>query len=774
MKIKILHLGFILLCSFQGFAQFITEWNTGGSNTFTVPTTGPGYNYTATIALVSAPATIITTLNNVTGNAAFTGLMPNTDYQVKISGSFPRIYFNYGAERFKIKKITQWGSIAWTSFSKAFYGCGELNVTATDVPVLTGVTDMGFMFTFCAALNGPSNIGSWNTASVTDMSNLFSGTTVFNQNIGGWNTGAVTTMVNMFANAKAFNQNIGSWDTGSVTDMTYMFGGATAFNQNINPWNTGSLTTMNSMFSQATAFNQNIGTWNTSTVTDMYSVFYGATAFNGTIGSWNTSAVTIMDNMFSGCTAFNQNIGSWDTSAVTSMGSMFTGAAAFNKDISGWDTSGVTSMAHMFENTAAFNQDISSWDVASVWNMLSMFQQATAFNRDISNWDISGALYMEAMFKQATAFNQNLGPWGAHFSPDVVLYSFFGGLLDYCGMSVANYDATLIGFNELAPNGLTLGAAGMYYCNDGAEARAHLVLPVTSGGKGWVIIGDTSLAAATPLLASPGTTAALTSADCNNDWSKPTNRARKMVNINPNGNSIAPASVLINHNNIGALPSGVTSANGYYQISNATNSTRVSNRLTCIADAGTYTENGGVIIKVYYAVAEYTNIVVDTPPAGEIIDAGWFISNNDTAAGVVATMSAGTYALPGAEKIIPINSGSENGIAFVEFKLNKMGTIGMYAKTTDSALSPTLSSADVREISNVVLYPNPAKSILNLKLPDATMRIEAISIINMLGQTVYNSTTNSRSIDVAFLSRGLYELVLTTDTGNFNGRFVKE
>jgi surface protein len=50
------------------------------------------------------------------------------------------------------------------------------------------------MFMGCSSLNGPSNIGSWNTSNITSMSSMFSAASEFNQNIGGWNTSNVTNM----------------------------------------------------------------------------------------------------------------------------------------------------------------------------------------------------------------------------------------------------------------------------------------------------------------------------------------------------------------------------------------------------------------------------------------------------------------------------------------------------------------------------------------------------------------------------------------------------
>ncbi|EGV43707.1 BspA family leucine-rich repeat surface protein [Bizionia argentinensis JUB59] len=223
--------------------SFITTWQTTIANeTINIPTTGVGYNYRVDWGDGTANALI-------SGDVLHTYETPGI-YTVKISGDFPRIYFNNSGDREKIRSIEQWGTTEWASMSSAFYGCNNLVGNATDAPDLSGVTDMSYMF---------------------------SEASVFNQDIGSWNMSNVTTMEGMFRGASAFNNAIGTWDLSNVTNMGSVFYEAIAFNQDISTWNVSSVTNMANMFTNAIAFNQNIGAWNVSNVTVMNDMFQGAT-----------------------------------------------------------------------------------------------------------------------------------------------------------------------------------------------------------------------------------------------------------------------------------------------------------------------------------------------------------------------------------------------------------------------------------------------------------------------------------------------------------------
>jgi surface protein len=373
--------------------------------------------------------------------------------------NFRRININNGTDKTRLIDVKQWGNVAWTSMENAFYGCSNMNVSASDLPNLIGVTSMFRMFYFCSLLNGPSNINNWNVSNVTNMSFVFSGASMFNQNVTNWNVSNVINMSAMFWGASVFNQNIGNWNVSKVTEMSAMFYRAFAFNQNIGNWDVSKVTKMASMFIEASTFNQNIGSWDVSNVTDMYAMFLDATSFNQNIGNWNVSKVTEMRAMFRN--------------------------TPFNQDIGNWNVSNVRNMYAMFERNSSFNQNIGNWNVSNAVNVDFMFYKASAFNQNISNWNISNAIYMNYMFSDASAFNQDLGVWGTKFN----LGASLTNLLDNCGMSTANYDATLTGFNAGTLTGRYFGALGLTYCSSTTD-RANLVLAVASGGKGWTITGD--------------------------------------------------------------------------------------------------------------------------------------------------------------------------------------------------------------------------------------------------------------------------------------------
>ncbi len=734
----------ILACcvSFQGYAQttdFVTSWKTSNTSTGSSSTKqiripiNAGFTYKYNVnwgdGNTSSNLTVATTHSYTTAGT----------YTVRISGTFPAIYFNNAGDKLKLLTVQQWGTaMAWQSFANAFYGCANLNVNAADAPVLGGVTLMALMFDGCSSLTGTSAFNSWNTGTITDMSDMFNGAKLFNQNIASWNTAAVKDMGDMFYGATVFNQDISGWNTGAVTNMAGMFYQAKAFNQNIGSWNTAAVTSMNSTFSFATAFNQNIGSWNTAAVKDMSFMFDSAIAFNQNIGGWNTTAVTNMSGIFYNATVFNQNIGSWNTAAVTNMSFMFSLAPAFNQDIGGWNTAAVTNMSFMFDSAASFNQNIGSWNTGAVTDMSFMFPLAYAFNQSLAGLNISKVTTMADM-------------------------------LDYCGLSVTNYDNTIIGWQAgVHKNSVTLGAPGLYYCNSAVQ---HAALIATSG---WAITDEGQVSPPTPSI----------SLTCGSGGGPEGNQAYGRLyegsgqatswlwTTTSGGRFYTSASLSVNSDSTlshiqapfvnlrGSYTVNIIAANGCgnsatYTITSGSCSPVLSTKMLGFAAA---LQSGGVLLSWQAAASNGTGhfIVQRSNNAADWQQIGQVAQHSGTA-GFSTYRFVDALPAPGTNyyriQAVSNNEPPENTL---------------------------VKQVEVPFNATVKLYPNPTHALLLLEFNSAAAGQAKICITNVAGKPMYTASqavcrgfNRVRLAQAQTLSQGLYIINLTFTTGSVNAKFLK-
>ncbi|HNP18564.1 MAG TPA: BspA family leucine-rich repeat surface protein, partial [Fulvivirga sp.] len=321
--------------------SFVTRWNTSrpgtsGTNRITIPTVGGGYNYDVDWEEVGTPA------NNgkfrgVSGDAIIT-FPSGGNYEVEISGNFPRVRFDNATDARRLSRIMQWGDIEWSSMEQAFVYCEYLDGTISDSPDLSDVTSTFMMFQFAA---------------------------FFDEDVSSWNMSNINNMEGMFAQAVSFNNGGQPLDWGNST---------------------AAVTNMEGLFTDASAFNQDVSDWNVSNVTNMSAMFWGASSFNRDISSWDVRSVTDMSNMLTGTTAFrngSQPLDWLNTGMVTNMDAMFS-SSGFNQDISGWDVSNVLTMNGMFRGASNFNQSLAAWDISSATNMTNMFDNC---NMSMANYE---------------------------------------------------------------------------------------------------------------------------------------------------------------------------------------------------------------------------------------------------------------------------------------------------------------------------------------------------------------------------------------------------
>jgi len=333
--------------------HFVSTWKTdnpgtSNSSSITIPTAGLGYAYQVDWNndgdFLDADETTVYH-DDITHDFGVAGT-----YTIRISGRFPRIYFNNGGDKEKILSIEQWGTIQWKSMGRAFYGAKNLAILATDTPDFSAVTDMQYMFNGATRANPDTTF--WDTSSVRNMRYMFARTA-------------------MAAPTTTF------WDTSQVTNMSYMFYLAAAANPDTSHWDTGNVTSMRSMFRKALLATPDTASWNTAAVTDMALMFRDAPLANPDTGSWDLTNVSDLSYMFYKATAAKPDTTSWNTASVTNMRNLFSWAAAAKPDTSHWNTGNVTKMQYMFYKATAADPDATRWNIGNVTDMSAMFTDIT-------------------------------------------------------------------------------------------------------------------------------------------------------------------------------------------------------------------------------------------------------------------------------------------------------------------------------------------------------------------------------------------------------------
>jgi alpha-tubulin suppressor-like RCC1 family protein len=110
---------------------------------------------------------------------------------------------------------------------------------------------------------------------------------------------------------------------------------------------------------------------------------------------------------------------------------------------------------------------------------------------------------------------------------------------------------------------------------------------------------------------------------------------------------------------------------------------------------------------------------------------------------------------------------------------NQYGSLGTGNTTNVTLLTPlncptsALETADFVVKSGVIIYPNPANSLLNIQLSNDAA-IGKITITDLTGKIILTQTTHTNQVDVAPLAAGLYVVEVLAGTEKFTSKFVKE
>ena len=261
-----------------------------------------------------------------------------------------------------------------TNMSNMFMGSSATSINLSDIDT-SNVTNMSGMFNRSQATT--LDVSHFDTSKVTNMSGMFDNSKATTLDVSHFDTSKVTNMNSMFAESQATTLDVSHFDTSNVTEMGGMFSNSKATTLDVSHFDTSNVTGMGSMFSNSRVTILDLSHFDTSKVTSMYAMFRNLKVNSLDISNFNTSNVTNMSDMFSGSQATTIDVSNFDTSNVTGMSSMFSGISATSiKGLETFNTSEVTDMSYMFDNFLGTTLDLSSFDTNKVTKMFAMFYKA--------------------------------------------------------------------------------------------------------------------------------------------------------------------------------------------------------------------------------------------------------------------------------------------------------------------------------------------------------------------------------------------------------------
>lgn len=384
--------------------------------------------------------------------------------------------------------VSGWSTSNVTNMVSLFLGCHIFDQDIGNWDV-SKVTNMDLMFSSAYAFN--QDITGWETGKVEKMFGTFKNADSFDYGLGNWDISSVTNMQDIFnqndgMSVFSFDATLNGWNTDtsgtagdgiddipSNIDMGSLALGHCSAGDAISNLTTNYGWTITSDFSYDCGFTLQVtvppgGSQFPIRTNPNYTYDFNVDWGNGLVTSNHTSDAGVFysnstseDQVFTikvigtfPAAYYNNDltygpmitkIVSWGDIQWESFENAFYGCSnmTIDSDIRTPILTNTISLKNAFKGCTALTSDggWENWDTSSITNMQATFNEAENFNGNISNWNTSNVTTMRDLFKDASTFDQSLANWDLTSLTD--LSDIFNGA---SGMSVANYDATIIGW----------------------------------------------------------------------------------------------------------------------------------------------------------------------------------------------------------------------------------------------------------------------------------------------------------------------------------------
>jgi surface protein len=151
----------------------------------------------------------------------------------------------------RILDITQWDDVEFDIMNESFAGCQNLDVTATDAPILSELDLPALILSFYDCNIKHAKFSQWNTVGIGNMESTFRDCANLETiEISTWNTSVVTRMPAMFDGCVKLREiDIAGWNVGNVDRFSHMFNNCVSLGSiDLTGWNVGAADAMDGMF----------------------------------------------------------------------------------------------------------------------------------------------------------------------------------------------------------------------------------------------------------------------------------------------------------------------------------------------------------------------------------------------------------------------------------------------------------------------------------------------------------------------------------------------
>jgi len=221
---------FLMFASRNAVPKFTLEVKSDNVGTstdsqFTIPTTAGTYLYDYTTSDGQSGT-------GITGDTTITFASGAGTYEIYITGTFPKIYFNNTGDKLKLLRVLEWGDygVGQATHTSAFQGCTNLTSIASDVDNINVITGGVAMFRDTSLTSLPSGMTLPN---LTGGLQMFRGTSLTDLP-SGMTLPSLNSALQMFngctINTTRYSQLLVDLESGNANNSVTFGGGSSLYN----------------------------------------------------------------------------------------------------------------------------------------------------------------------------------------------------------------------------------------------------------------------------------------------------------------------------------------------------------------------------------------------------------------------------------------------------------------------------------------------------------------------------------------------------------------